>query len=68
VTATPRGCASCSWNAGRAAGYRRVTLSTYDVLGSARRIYQGAGFIGIHDEKERSFGKDLVAQEWERTL
>jgi DNA-binding MarR family transcriptional regulator/N-acetylglutamate synthase-like GNAT family acetyltransferase len=52
----------------RAAGYRRVRLSTYDVLSSARRIYQGAGFHIIHDDNEHSFGKDLVAQEWEKAL
>jgi GNAT superfamily N-acetyltransferase len=52
----------------RAAGHRRVTLSTYDALGSARRIYQGAGFVVIQDEKECSLCKELVAQEWERML
>lgn len=48
----------------RAAGYQRITLSTYDELASARRIYQGAGFTVIHEERERSFGKELNAQEW----
>ncbi|MGH3168497.1 MAG: bifunctional helix-turn-helix transcriptional regulator/GNAT family N-acetyltransferase [Trebonia sp.] len=52
----------------RAAGYRRITLSTYDELTSARRIYQSAGFTVIHEERERSFGKELNAQEWAREL
>lgn len=52
----------------RAVGYRRITLSTYDVLSSARRIYQGAGFTLVRQERERSFGKELTAQEWRRDL
>jgi DNA-binding MarR family transcriptional regulator/RimJ/RimL family protein N-acetyltransferase len=48
----------------RAAGYRRITLSTYDLLTSARRIYEAAGFTLINEEKERAFGKELNAQEW----
>jgi DNA-binding MarR family transcriptional regulator/GNAT superfamily N-acetyltransferase len=52
----------------RQAGYRRITLSTYDILASARRIYQGAGFTLVHEEPERAFGCDLIAQEWARDL
>jgi DNA-binding MarR family transcriptional regulator/GNAT superfamily N-acetyltransferase len=52
----------------RQAGYKRVTLSTYDILASARRIYQAAGFTLVHEEPERAFGLDLTAQEWARDL
>jgi DNA-binding MarR family transcriptional regulator/GNAT superfamily N-acetyltransferase len=50
------------------AGYRRITLSTYDMLASARRIYQAAGFTLVHEEPEHAFGQDLTAQEWARDL
>ena len=52
----------------RQAGYKRITLSTYDILASARRIYQAAGFTLVHEEPERAFGRDLTAQEWARDL
>ena len=52
----------------RAAGYRRITLWTNDVLGSARRIYQAAGFVLVEEEAHRSFGHDLVGQNWARDL
>ncbi|MBO0806007.1 MAG: MarR family transcriptional regulator [Nocardiopsaceae bacterium] len=52
----------------RQAGYRRITLSTYDVLASARRIYQAAGFTLTREEPEHAFGQDLIAQEWARDL
>jgi DNA-binding MarR family transcriptional regulator len=48
----------------RLAGYTRVTLSTYDTLTSARRIYQAAGFTLRHEKRERAFGAALTAQEW----
>jgi GNAT superfamily N-acetyltransferase len=48
----------------RMAGYTRVTLSTYDTLTSARRIYQAAGFTLVLQEPERAFGAALTAQEW----
>ena len=52
----------------RRAGYQRIVLSTYDVLVSARRIYQAAGFTLVSEERERSFGQDLNAQVWARSL
>ncbi|MGH8083291.1 MAG: bifunctional helix-turn-helix transcriptional regulator/GNAT family N-acetyltransferase [Lysobacter sp.] len=51
-----------------AAGYKRMLLWTNDVLGSARRIYEGCGFRLIEEERHHSFGHDLVGQMWERGL
>jgi GNAT superfamily N-acetyltransferase len=52
----------------RAAKYRKVMLWTNDVLVSARRIYEAAGFKLVEEEKHRSFGHDLVGQNWELRL
>jgi len=52
----------------RQAGYQRIVLSTYDVLVSAGRIYQAAGFALVSQEPERAFGHDLTAQIWARDL
>jgi GNAT superfamily N-acetyltransferase len=52
----------------RAAGYRRITLWTNDVLASARRIYQAHGFGLVNEERHHSFGHDLVGQTWTRDL
>ena len=49
-------------------GYRTMTLWTNAVLVSARKIYQAAGFRLVKQERHRSFGKDLVGQNWDLNL
>ena len=48
----------------KSAGYRRIMLWTNDILVSARRIYEAAGFSLIEQAPHRSFGHDLVGQYW----
>jgi DNA-binding MarR family transcriptional regulator/GNAT superfamily N-acetyltransferase len=52
----------------RMKGYKTLTLWTNDVLVSARRIYQAAGFRLTREERHHSFGKDLVGQTWDLAL
>jgi DNA-binding MarR family transcriptional regulator/GNAT superfamily N-acetyltransferase len=52
----------------RQCGYRKLTLWTNDILVSARRIYESAGFQLTKEEKHRSFGHDLTGQFWELKL
>jgi GNAT superfamily N-acetyltransferase len=52
----------------RDAGYGRMTLWTNDVLVSARKIYQAAGFEPVDAEPHHSFGHDLVGQHWSLRL
>jgi DNA-binding MarR family transcriptional regulator/N-acetylglutamate synthase-like GNAT family acetyltransferase len=49
-------------------GYSRITLWTNDVLHSARRIYERAGFHRDRREPHHSFGHDLVGEYWSRDL
>jgi DNA-binding MarR family transcriptional regulator/GNAT superfamily N-acetyltransferase len=48
----------------RATGYRSMMLWTNDVLESARKIYEAAGFTLDREYRHRSFGHDLVGQIW----
>jgi DNA-binding MarR family transcriptional regulator/GNAT superfamily N-acetyltransferase len=52
----------------RDVGYRRMTLWTFDELAAARAIYEAAGFVRVSATPERSFGRDHVAEVWERDL
>jgi DNA-binding MarR family transcriptional regulator/N-acetylglutamate synthase-like GNAT family acetyltransferase len=52
----------------REAGYRKVMLWTNDILHSARRIYERAGFKLVGKEKHHSFGHDLTGQTWEKMV
>ena len=52
----------------RAKRYRRMVLWTNDVLVSARRLYEAAGFRLASQEHHHSFGRDLVGQSWSLAL
>jgi DNA-binding MarR family transcriptional regulator/GNAT superfamily N-acetyltransferase len=52
----------------RAAGYRTITLWTNDILVAARSLYVEAGFKLLAEERHRSFGHDLVGQNWSLEL
>ncbi|MDO0933317.1 bifunctional helix-turn-helix transcriptional regulator/GNAT family N-acetyltransferase [Streptomyces sp. DG2A-72] len=52
----------------RGVGYRELVLWTNDVLTAARRIYQRHGFVLVAEKPHRSFGKDLVGQDWRLDL
>jgi GNAT superfamily N-acetyltransferase len=52
----------------KAAGYASLTLWTNDILHAARQIYVSEGFKLVQEERHRSFGHDLVGQNWELDL
>lgn len=52
----------------RDAGYRRMTLWTHDSLAAARRIYLARGFRLVDSTPERSFGVDVVSQNYDLDL
>jgi DNA-binding MarR family transcriptional regulator/GNAT superfamily N-acetyltransferase len=52
----------------RSAGYQEIMLWTNSALASARRIYERAGFQLTDEQPHRSFGHDLVGQNWSRPL
>ena len=52
----------------RTAGYPSLVLWTNDMLVSARRIYEAAGFELVDEESHHSFGQDLVGETWRLDL
>ncbi|MFD5427489.1 GNAT family N-acetyltransferase [Streptomyces sp. NPDC127084] len=52
----------------REAGYRDLVLWTNDVLSAARTVYQRAGFTLVAEKPHRSYGTDLVGQDWRIAL
>ena len=52
----------------RAAGYQSVRLWTHNVLDSARRIYEAAGFRIIATAVHDTFGKPEQGETWELAL
>jgi GNAT superfamily N-acetyltransferase len=52
----------------RAAGYKKITLWTHDVLAAARHIYKQAGYQLVEQEPRHSFGIDVISETWELTL
>ncbi|MGW1723035.1 bifunctional helix-turn-helix transcriptional regulator/GNAT family N-acetyltransferase [Streptomyces sp. NPDC002306] len=52
----------------RGVGYRDLALWTNDVLTAARHLYGRHGFVLTAETPHRSFGKDLVGQDWRLDL
>ena len=55
-------------DAARAAGYRRLTLWTNDIMLAARGIYQKAGFRLVASTSHNNFGPWMVGEDWELDL
>lgn len=52
----------------RAAGYREITLWTNSILDEARALYESLGFALVKEAPHRSFGRDLIGQDWSLRL
>lgn len=53
----------------RSCGYKKIVLWTQSELGSARHIYQSAGFQLVGKQSHSSWSRDnLVSETWELTL
>ncbi len=52
----------------RAKGYKTLMLWTHDILVTAVRIYEAAGFKLIREERHNEFGHDVNGQFWEMGL
>ena len=52
----------------REKGYRKIRLWTQSNLFEARQLYVKTGYHLVEEKCHRSFGQDLVAEFWERTL
>ncbi|GAA3913024.1 helix-turn-helix domain-containing GNAT family N-acetyltransferase [Streptomyces lacrimifluminis] len=52
----------------REVGYRDLVLWTQDLLTAARHIYRRHGFVLATEKPHRSFGRDLVGQDWRLDL
>jgi len=52
----------------RETGYHDITLWTYDLLASARKVYQAAGFTLASEYSDNAFGHQMMSQTWSRDL
>jgi len=50
------------------AGYLKITLWTQSNLAAARAIYEKEGFVLVAQQNHKSFGKELIAETWEKTV